>query len=92
MYIFCLRALASCRRRPLSSNVRPHNKCALDLKQPHAFRRPIRALCLALAQQKAKAPVRGKDCAVSAYYPNHGVLGLRTALASATPHRLGLVP
>ena len=25
MYIFSVRALASCRRRPLSSNVRPHN-------------------------------------------------------------------
>ena len=32
-YIFCRRALASCRRRPLSSNVRPQFQCMVSLRR-----------------------------------------------------------
>ena len=34
MYIFSARALASCRRRPLSSNVRPHKSLAAYRRDP----------------------------------------------------------
>ena len=55
MYIFCIAGLASCRRRPLSSNVRPRKSTRVgscrDIHQPH---RMHRLSSIAAAQKAGK--------------------------------------